>query len=200
MYCPFAHLKRSLLCLFIHLTILISIQHRKRRANIQMNSIYHALFDVQDKITWEMVKRLRRSFDSRFRREEKNIVQNNAFFPLSSSSFIRHGLCIIEWHVTNHGPLKIMIDFTFWHLCNNTIEPEHCPKKQSIFYSFLFTEWRWPSLEINLSFLALWHQNNPRILNLILLELQTWPFGGVKPRREISVVICNNMSLACANN
>lgn len=80
MYCPFAHLKRSLLCLFIHLTILISIQHRKRRANIQMNSIYHALFDVQDKITWEMVKRLRRSFDSRFRREEKNIVQNNAFF------------------------------------------------------------------------------------------------------------------------
>lgn len=62
-YCPFAHLKNISFDSFIHSKILISIQHqgisfiqrkeeRERewdeRANIQMNSIHHALFDVRD--------------------------------------------------------------------------------------------------------------------------------------------------------
>lgn len=95
-----------------------------------------------------------RPFDSRLRRNKAKIIiviikkrapatTINAWFSFESSSIHDFIISIWKWSVVHLSSdtsqfidvregKKNMIDFTFWHLCNNRFQSMYCPWKQSI--------------------------------------------------------------------
>lgn len=105
------------------------------------------------------------------KKKQQRIESNALFFSLVI--FVSFEIVCASSSDTSQiiAAFRFMIDFTFWHLCNNTIEPMHVSRhnRYIIQYPMQSVNGRWLIRKINFDFH--WKMWIPRIVFIFSIKL-----------------------------